>query len=172
MSIINGVLFQKTSKSVNPRRFSCEVKTSNPLHLQQCDVVKAQHLSLYLQRKHELEVPFPTGHHCFTLRKSCFFCGKTIKNYPRLRNHICPLINFQTETAVMFMIQRFKHVFRAANEMRLQEANKEVYVLIIIIIIIIIIINMHTDSCGNIRRQKCCAKGSGKEVKMQEFIYI
>jgi hypothetical protein len=24
--------------------------------------------------------------------------------------------------------------------------------------------NMHTDRCGNTRRQKCCAKGSGKEV--------
>jgi len=31
--------------------------------------------------------------------------------------------------------------------------------------------NMHTDRCGNTRRQKCCAKGSGKEVKIQEFIY-
>ena len=30
---------------------------------------------------------------------------------------------------------------------------------------------MHTDSCGNIRRQKCCAKGSGKEVEIQEFMY-
>ena len=30
---------------------------------------------------------------------------------------------------------------------------------------------MHTDRCGNTRRQKCCAKGSGKEVKMQEFMY-
>jgi len=30
---------------------------------------------------------------------------------------------------------------------------------------------MHTDRCGNTRRQKCCAKESGKEVKMQEFIY-
>jgi hypothetical protein len=30
---------------------------------------------------------------------------------------------------------------------------------------------MHTDRCGNTRRQKCCAKGSGKEVKMQEFRY-
>jgi hypothetical protein len=25
--------------------------------------------------------------------------------------------------------------------------------------------NMHTDRCGNTGRQKCCAKGSGKEVK-------
>ena len=31
--------------------------------------------------------------------------------------------------------------------------------------------NMHTDRCGNTRRQKCCAKGSGKEVKIQEFMY-
>jgi len=30
---------------------------------------------------------------------------------------------------------------------------------------------MHTDRCGNNRRQKCCAKGSGKEVKIQEFMY-
>jgi uncharacterized protein with von Willebrand factor type A (vWA) domain len=30
---------------------------------------------------------------------------------------------------------------------------------------------MHTDGCGNTRRQKCHAKGSGKEVKMQEFRY-
>jgi hypothetical protein len=29
--------------------------------------------------------------------------------------------------------------------------------------------NMHTDRCGNTRRQKCHAKGSGKEVKIQEF---
>jgi len=29
---------------------------------------------------------------------------------------------------------------------------------------------MHTDICGNTRRQKCCAKGSRKEVKIQEFI--
>ena len=28
---------------------------------------------------------------------------------------------------------------------------------------------MHTDRCGNTRGQKCCAKGSGKEVKIQEF---
>jgi len=28
---------------------------------------------------------------------------------------------------------------------------------------------MHTDRCGNTRRQKCRAKGSGKEVKIQEF---
>jgi hypothetical protein len=24
---------------------------------------------------------------------------------------------------------------------------------------------MHTDRCGNTRRQKCCAKGSGKKLK-------
>jgi hypothetical protein len=30
---------------------------------------------------------------------------------------------------------------------------------------------MYADSCGNTRRQKCCAKGSGKEVEMQEFMY-
>ena len=30
---------------------------------------------------------------------------------------------------------------------------------------------MHTDRCGNTRRQKCCAKGCGKEVKIQEFVY-
>ena len=30
---------------------------------------------------------------------------------------------------------------------------------------------MHTDRCGNTHRQKCCAKGSGKEVKIQEFMY-
>ena len=26
---------------------------------------------------------------------------------------------------------------------------------------------MHTDRFGNTRRQKCCAKGSGKEVKIR-----
>ena len=31
---------------------------------------------------------------------------------------------------------------------------------------------MHTDRCSNTCRQKCCAKGSGKEVKIQEFMYI
>jgi len=31
--------------------------------------------------------------------------------------------------------------------------------------------NMHTDRCGSTRRQKCCAKGSGKEVKIQEFMF-
>jgi hypothetical protein len=30
---------------------------------------------------------------------------------------------------------------------------------------------MHTDRCGNTRRQKCCVKGSGKEVKIREFMY-
>ena len=30
---------------------------------------------------------------------------------------------------------------------------------------------MHTNICGNTCRQKCCAKGSGKEVKIQEFMY-
>jgi len=30
---------------------------------------------------------------------------------------------------------------------------------------------MHTDRCGKTRRQKCCAKGSGKDVKIQEFMY-
>jgi len=30
---------------------------------------------------------------------------------------------------------------------------------------------MHTDKCGNTRRQKYCAKLSGKEVKIQEFTY-
>ena len=30
---------------------------------------------------------------------------------------------------------------------------------------------MHSDRCGNTRRQKCCAKGSGKEVEIQEFMY-
>ena len=29
---------------------------------------------------------------------------------------------------------------------------------------------MLTDRCGNTRRQKCCAKGRGKEVKIQEFM--
>ena len=30
---------------------------------------------------------------------------------------------------------------------------------------------MHTDRCGNTHRQKCCTKGSGKEVKIQGFMY-
>ena len=30
---------------------------------------------------------------------------------------------------------------------------------------------MYTDRCGNTHRQKCCAKGSGKEVEIQEFMY-
>jgi hypothetical protein len=31
--------------------------------------------------------------------------------------------------------------------------------------------NMYPDRCGNIRRQKCCAKGSGKKFEIQEFMY-
>ena len=30
---------------------------------------------------------------------------------------------------------------------------------------------MHTDRCGNTSRQKCRAKGSGKEVKIQAFSF-
>jgi hypothetical protein len=30
---------------------------------------------------------------------------------------------------------------------------------------------VHNDRCGNSRRQKCRAKGSGKEVEIQEFMY-
>ena len=30
---------------------------------------------------------------------------------------------------------------------------------------------MHTDRCCNTRRQKYFTKGSGKEVKIQEFVY-
>jgi len=30
---------------------------------------------------------------------------------------------------------------------------------------------MHTDRCGNTCRQKCCAKGNRKEVKIQDFMY-
>ena len=30
---------------------------------------------------------------------------------------------------------------------------------------------MHTDRCGNTIRKKCCAKGSRKEVKIQEVMY-
>ena len=30
---------------------------------------------------------------------------------------------------------------------------------------------MDTDRCGSTRRQKCRAKGRGKEVKIQEFMY-
>ena len=30
---------------------------------------------------------------------------------------------------------------------------------------------MRIDRCDNTRRQKCCAKGSGKDVKIQEFMY-
>jgi len=28
---------------------------------------------------------------------------------------------------------------------------------------------MHTDRCGNIRRQNCCAKGSGKKLKCKSL---
>ena len=28
---------------------------------------------------------------------------------------------------------------------------------------------MHTDRCGNTRRQKCCAKGSRKEPEMYDY---
>jgi hypothetical protein len=31
--------------------------------------------------------------------------------------------------------------------------------------------NMRTDRCGNTCRQKCRAKGSGKEAKIQEVMY-
>ena len=30
---------------------------------------------------------------------------------------------------------------------------------------------MHTDRRGNTHRRKCCAKGSAREVKVQEFMY-
>jgi len=30
---------------------------------------------------------------------------------------------------------------------------------------------MNTDICGNASGQKCCAKGSRKEVKIQDFMY-
>jgi len=30
---------------------------------------------------------------------------------------------------------------------------------------------MQADRYGNTRRLKCCAKGSGKEVKIQQFMY-
>ena len=30
--------------------------------------------------------------------------------------------------------------------------------------------NMNTNRCDNARRQECCAKGSGKEVKIQDYI--
>jgi hypothetical protein len=32
--------------------------------------------------------------------------------------------------------------------------------------------NMHTHTCGNTRRQKCLAKGRGREAKIQDCIYI
>jgi len=31
--------------------------------------------------------------------------------------------------------------------------------------------NIHTDRCGNTCRQKCRAKGKGKEAKIQVFMY-
>ena len=31
--------------------------------------------------------------------------------------------------------------------------------------------NNNNNKCGNTCRQKCCAKGSRKEVKIQEFMY-
>ena len=30
---------------------------------------------------------------------------------------------------------------------------------------------MHTDRCGNTHRQKCRAKGGGKDAQIQEFMY-
>ena len=30
---------------------------------------------------------------------------------------------------------------------------------------------MHSGRCGNTRRRKCCVKGSGKQVKTQEFLH-
>jgi len=30
---------------------------------------------------------------------------------------------------------------------------------------------MHIDKCGNTCRQKCCAKGRGREVNTQKFMY-
>ena len=30
---------------------------------------------------------------------------------------------------------------------------------------------MRTDRCGNTRRHTCCAKGIGKGIKIQEFMY-
>jgi len=30
---------------------------------------------------------------------------------------------------------------------------------------------MCTGRCGSAHRQKCCAKGNGKEAKIQEFMY-
>ena len=30
---------------------------------------------------------------------------------------------------------------------------------------------MHADRCGNTHRQKCCAKGSRKVIKIQENLY-
>jgi hypothetical protein len=31
--------------------------------------------------------------------------------------------------------------------------------------------NMHTGRCGSTCGQKCCAKGSRKETKVEEFMY-
>jgi hypothetical protein len=31
--------------------------------------------------------------------------------------------------------------------------------------------NMYTHRCGNTRRQKCHAKGRGKEAKLHDFMY-
>ena len=30
---------------------------------------------------------------------------------------------------------------------------------------------MHSDRCANNRRQKCRAKGSGREAQIQQFMY-
>jgi hypothetical protein len=30
---------------------------------------------------------------------------------------------------------------------------------------------VHTDRRGNTGRQKCCTKGSGKEMKIQQYMY-
>ena len=30
---------------------------------------------------------------------------------------------------------------------------------------------MHTDRCGKTHRQKCLARGRGKEAKIQDFMY-
>ena len=45
------------------------------------------------------------------------------------------------------------------------------YLYIATIIIIIIYIYIYTDRCGNTCEQKCRAKGSMKEAKIQEFVY-
>jgi uncharacterized protein YxeA len=46
-----------------------------------------------------------------------------------------------------------------------------IILILIILIIIIITEDTHTDRCGNTCRQKCRAKESGKEVKIQQFRY-